>query len=45
MEVNGVDEIVEVAEAAGSVLHLWDLRVEAFTGGVGDAMLELSQDV
>src|SRR5579864_7292480 len=44
VEVNRVDEVLFVAEAAGRVLHPLDLGVDGFAGGVGDAVLEVGDD-
>src|SRR6266571_7617658 len=45
VEVNRVNEVLFVAEAASRVLHPLDLGVEGFAGGVGDAVLEVGDDV
>ena len=45
MEVDGVLEVVEVAEASGRVLDPLDLRIDAFAGGVGNAVLKVGEDV
>src|ERR1017187_5026754 len=45
VEVDGVDEVLFVAEATGRVLHPLDLGVDGFARGVGDAVLEVGDDV
>jgi hypothetical protein len=45
VEVDRVDEVLFVAEAAGRVLHPLDLGVDGFAGRVGDAVLEVGDDV
>src|SRR5438045_9671081 len=45
MEVDRVDEVLFVAEAAGRVLHPLELGVDGFAGGVGDTVLEIGDDV
>lgn len=45
MEVDGVLEVLEVAEASGCVLHPLDLGIDAFAGGICDPMLEVGEDV
>jgi len=45
VEVDRVDEVLLVAEAAGRVLHPLDLGVDRLTCRVGDAMLEIGDDV
>src|SRR5437016_7610085 len=45
VEVDRVDEVMFVAEAAGRVLHPLDLGVDGFAGGVGDTVLEVCDDV
>src|SRR5712691_9974893 len=45
MEVDRVDEVLFVAEAAGRVLHPLDLGVDGFASGVGDAVLEVGDNV
>src|SRR5207245_10620896 len=45
VEVDRMDEVLLVAEAAGRVLHPLDLGVDGFASRVGDAVLEVSDDV
>src|ERR1017187_10474757 len=45
VEVDGVDEVLFVAEATGRVLHPLDLGVDGFARGFGDAVLEVGDDV
>lgn len=45
MGVDGVDEVGCVAEAAGGALDPLNLGVDGFTGGVGDAVAQVSDDV
>src|SRR5437879_3932271 len=45
VEVDRVDEVLLVAEAAGRVLHPLDLGVDGFASRVGDAVLEVGDDV
>src|SRR5450759_4504946 len=45
VEVDRVDEVLFVAEAAGRVLHPLDLGVDGFAGRVGDPVLEVGDDV
>src|ERR1035437_1120124 len=45
MEVDRVDEVLFVAEAAGRVLQPLDLGVDGFAGRVGDTVLEVGDDV
>src|SRR5450755_2481725 len=45
MEVDGVDKVLFVAETSCGVLDPLDLGVDGFAGGVGDGVLEVSDDV
>jgi len=45
VEVDGVDEVLFVAETAGRVPHPLNLGVDGFAGRVGDAVLEVDDDV
>src|SRR5712691_11163160 len=45
VEVNGMNEVLLVTESASSVLDPLDLGIDGFTGGIGDSMLEISDDV
>jgi hypothetical protein len=45
VEVDGIHEVLNVAEPASRVLHPWELRVETFAGRVGGSLLEAGQDV
>jgi diguanylate cyclase (GGDEF)-like protein len=43
LEQDGRDEVLELPEAVGSLLHRLDLRVDALGGGVGDAVVDGTQ--
>src|SRR6266568_1320558 len=45
VEVDRIDEVLLVTEAAGCVLHPLDLGVDGLAGRVGDAVLEVGDDV
>jgi hypothetical protein len=45
VEVNGVDEVLFVAESPRRVLHPLDLGVERLAGRVGDPMAQIGDDV
>ena len=45
MEINGVNEVVHVAESSSGVLHPLDARIDGFTGSIGDSMSEERDDV
>src|SRR5258708_3591713 len=45
VEVNGVNEVLLIAESARRVLNPLDLGVDRFTGCVGDSMPKIGDDV
>src|ERR1700692_4577564 len=45
VEVDRIDEVLFIPESAGGVLHPLDLRIERFTGSIGNLMSQISDDV
>jgi hypothetical protein len=45
VEVDRIDEVLFVPEFAGGVLHPLDLRIERFTGSLGDLMSQVGDEV
>jgi hypothetical protein len=45
VEVDRIDEVLFIPESAGGVLHPLDLRIERFTGSIGNLMSQVGDDV
>ena len=45
MEINGVNEVVHVAESSSGVLDPLYACIDGFTGGISDAMFQKRDDV
>jgi len=43
MEVNRIFEVVKVAEPPGCVLDPLDFGIDAFAGGIGNAVLQIGK--